>query len=198
MHYVFPIPDFLTDGFYDQEFGLYPGKVLDAYKEGHTELETQRKEKKLKPKEVHEEVHLSDNGILKFLFYLGDDLLTTTKIKIEYPVNPESKDIQNIIKTYEKLHNWVKPGGLCLKYDGLKNNLYNRILNTPEIYFYKVKRPELRIRVPFCRSMFAGINKPSRFDFTIQESTLPGIFIFTITLGKSKLEEIFWGYIINY
>lgn len=203
LHYILPFPDTedYQDEFYDSELLLVPREIINAYGVGHKTADDKRKELKLKPKELVEEFCLrpaSDSRYsIKFMYYVQGELITTVEHKVQ-AIDDTSLSAMNLTNTYTRLLERVKLGGIGLTFDGIAENLQNRIYNCPEIYFYRARVNKKVIRIPFSKSTFIGMTKLDKFSFTIQESELDDIYVYSVILGKGGIEEIFWGYILNY
>ncbi|MDE6040650.1 MAG: hypothetical protein K2F99_03635 [Muribaculaceae bacterium] len=203
LHYILPFPDTeaYQDPFYDSELQIVPREILTAYTNGHKLADDRRKELKLKPKDLREELCLRSEitgwHSIKFMYFVQDELVTTVEQQVQ-SIDDTTLTAMNLTNTYEKLIDRLKVGGIALTFDGIAENLQNRIYNCPEIYFYKARVNKKVIRIPFSKSTFIGMNKLDKFTFTIQESELDDIYVYSVILGKGGIEEIFWGYILNY
>lgn len=198
LHYILPIPDTsdYQDEFYDQTFIFSPSAILSVYSAAHKEMDAKRKEEKYKPKDLKEEVCLVDNT-LKFIYQIADETPISTTVPVIIP-DDTNADISNILKHYEKLITWIKPGGVCINMDGTYRNLQSTVVDTPEIMFYILKYAGKRVRVPLYKSLFVGIKDLDFFRFNIQETIIDEVYVNTIHISKGGIEEIFWGYILNY
>lgn len=199
LHYVLPIPDTeeYTDTFYDNTLYLDVPKILAAYSEHHKFAEVYRKTQKLKPKDLVEEVYFTE-GCLGFTYRIGDEYYGSTTLQTIVP-DDMHPDVMNITKHYNMLLQRIKTGGICMDIDGTKLGLQEKASNASEIYFYTMKYMDQTIRVPLYKSMFLGIRELDDFHFTVQETMISkDIFICTFRLRKSGIEEVFWGYIVNY
>lgn len=199
LHWACFIPDTeeYQDDFYNQTMILTHASVIKEYSNAFKEVEILRKSKKIKPKDLKVEAFLQENAI-KFTFTLQDELIATAVAPVQYPVSESDTICAGILDKYDQLLSMVKPGGMCLQHDGIQMGLIELILNCPEIYFYKEKCGNKSIMIPLAKSLFAGMQKLTKFVFSIQETTKENIYILTIHLGKNNIEEIFWGYIINF
>ena len=198
LHYVLPIPDTpdYEDAFFNSTLMVSPSEITTAYTEMHREMDALRKEKKLKPKDLVEEVYLID-GILKFVFTLLDEGPATITIPVEVPtdLNP---DVMNILKHYNDAISRIRAGGVCIEIDGTYSALQSRVVNTPEIMFYIMRYGGKKVRVPLYKSMFLGIKDVDTFQFNIQETDSDELYLHTVKIRKGDIEEIFWGYIMNF
>lgn len=203
LNYVLYIPqsDAYDDPLYDMTMILEPRKILDAYSVGHKYLEEKRKEVKAKPKEAVEEVVFQEKhgcGELKFLYYLQGELLTTTKCKVQYPVDNLNTTIANCERSFQKLLEYIKPGGACLVYDGLRMNLQKSIMEYPSIYYFKIRYQNKKVMIPFARSMFLGIKEVDSFYFSVQESNIQDIYVYSYQITKKGITEQFFGYVLSF
>lgn len=199
MNYVLYIPDTeaYKDPFYDKQMILAPKKVLDSFGAGKKLLDMKRRESGAKPKEAYVEMQLkSDNGCseIKFMYFLSGELLTTTTCQVQYPVDNRNPEIANCELTFQKAIDNIKPGGACLVFDGVKLGLQPRIIEYPSIYFYKVKYHGKTIEIPFYKSMFLGMKDVDNFYFSIQESRVPNMYVYSYQLTKRKITEQLFGY----
>lgn len=202
LHYILPIPDTpaYDDKFYDLELVIIPSKILDTYKRGHVVVDNLRKDRKLKPKDLKEELAVNefDKDVrLKFSYFLQDELIMTNEVWVD-KIDENDEDSINLVRTYQALYERVKVGGIALTYNGIRLNLQDRIYNCPEIYFYKAYVGKKMIRIPFSKSIFIGLTKLTKFEFTVVETEIQDVYVYTIVFGKGDIEEIFWGYILNY
>lgn len=205
MHYILHIPD--TDeyvgSFYDETLFLDVKMISTAYSNGHAKLNEAKKgsKEKVKPKELREELHFRaehDHAILKFLFYLRDELVDVETLSLDYPItttNPVAKVIED---TYGAMISRVKPGGICLQFDGNKLNLYELAVARPEIYFFDVKLNGKRIRIPLYKSLFLNMKSFDEFFISLQETRLVGIYLYTVQLSVNGLTDQQVGYIQNF
>lgn len=203
LNYMLFVPD--TDDyaspFYDTQMILHPRKILDAYAVGHKYIEEKRKRIKAKPKDMSEEVVFQEKkngGELKFLYYLQGELLTTSTCKVIYPVTNLNPVVANCEDSYQKLVEMIKPGGACLVFDGLRLNLQRSIMEYPSIYYYTVKYQNKKVRIPFARSMFLGIKEVDRFYFSVQESNIQDIVVFSYQLTKREITEQLYGAVLTF
>lgn len=198
LHYILPIPDDETyqDDLYNQMIILQPSAVLSAYSAAHKEADAIRKEKKYKPKELKEEVCLV-GSTLKFIYQVAAETPFSTTVPVILPTEIDT-NVTNILKHYEKLAAWIKPGGVCINVDGTYRNLQSMVTETPEIMFYRLKYAGKSVRVPLYKSLFVGIKELDFFRFNIQETIIDDVYVNTIHIRKGGLEEVFWGYILNY
>ena len=198
LHYILPIPDTAEyrNEFYDQTILIPLAPVITAYTEKHKEIDAIRKEQKYKPKELVEEVCLIDSS-LKFIFQLADNEPIGVSIPVTIPTDIDPT-VSNILKHYTKLVNWIKPGGVCIDIDGTYQGLQERVTSTPEIMFYNLRYAGKKVRVPLYKSLFVGVKELDLFRFNIQETMIDDVYINTVHIRKGDIEEIFWGYILNY
>lgn len=201
-HYALVIPDATAKGysndFYDSGPTLIvPGKLSAAYRKGHGEIEAFRKEKKLKPSEAHEECYFSENDdgwTFKFVFTC-EDLVKTESVTI--PKTRNFKDMtDNAVLRYQDLLDRIKLGGACMTFNGMRDGTYSFASSSPTIYTVVVKLDGRRLEIPIAKSMFLGLS-PDRFSYSIQESTIPNVLIFSMSLMKAGIAEIQWGYLIE-
>lgn len=199
LHYILFFPDTVEyqHSLFDATIILSPSEILKQYTAAHKVAEEERKARQLKPKDLVEEVCLQRNH-LKFIFYLQDDLFNAIECEVEYPVDPNSGQLSNIQKQFLNLISRIKPGGICLEFNGLKLGLQDKVTSYPDIFVYNVKCGKKRIRIPLYKTMFLGIKEVDMFRFNIQETFMDEVYIYTIQIGKNKIEEAFWGYLINY
>lgn len=203
LNYILFIPETeeYESDFYDETLVLKPSAIIDAYNEGHRSIEAMRKDIKAKPKDVKEEVYLkttNEGAELKFCFYLSDELITTSSYKLQYPVDMTMVNIENFTRSYNQLLNRIKLGGACLVFDGLRYNLQEKAVNSPEIYNFIVRYRDKKIKVPLMRSMFGGIKEVDSFYLSVQESTLKDIVVYSLQYTKKGITEQYWGYILLY
>lgn len=203
LHYVLHIPDDqdpLCD-FYNLTLLLKPREILKVYSEGHKALDAERKEQKLTPKaasevlEYHEHKHHID---LEFHFYLAGEEFQTQEYSIPYPVDESIPEVENCVKAYDQLLDRIKHGGACLAFNGTRMDLQRRIVECPEIYRYQIRYHGKKLSIPFTKSMFLGIKELDRFFFSVQETTMDDIYVYSISLEKKGIIEQFWGYLLQY
>lgn len=202
-HYILHIPDTeeYTDPFYDETLILEPKEILARYTVGHRALLEKKREVKAKPKEVKEELHFKISGHtarLKFLFYVQDELVDTQLYETPYPVSSIDPTVETIGKTYYDMISRIKAGGIGVAFDGSKYNLYEQAMKYPEIYFFKVKLRDTKIRIPIYKSMFVGLKDWTEFFISIQETKLPGIYVYAVHFTAKGITEQFIGYIQNF
>lgn len=203
LHYIMHIPDEydpLTD-FYDRFLILNPRAILKAYSTGKKTMDTERKEKGLKPKACTEELEYHEHKHhleLEFRFFMAGDEVAVESLKIPYPISENDPLVENCATTYNTLASRIKAGGACLAFDGGRMGLQPLILDCPEIYRYRVKYGGKKLFIPFTRSMFLGIKEFDRFLFSVQETLMDEIYVFSVSLEKKGLIEQFWGYLLQY
>ena len=201
LHYVLCIPDeeAYIHPLYDIIFEISPSGVLKTYNRGHKELLNYKKAHNLKPKEVSEEckVKFHETKIeLIFLYYAGADMITKETYQI--PIEKNSPAEINITTTLMNLINRIKVNGSCVLMDGLRLGIMKRTLETPGIYYHTIKINDTKVRIPFIKSMFLGNKKLEQFIISIQETTIPNIYLYCIQLTNKGLTECFYGYLQNY
>lgn len=203
-HYVLPIP---TDNpayqysFYDALLELAPSDILKTYTEGHKTLQEYKKENNIKPKELQEDlfVQFKESGCeLKFVFYASDKLIDTQIYTTEYPIDQTRPEVENCLKTLEALIDRIKPGGACVLLDGLRLGIFDRALQSADVYFHIIKINGVKIRVPFIKSMFLGSKSFDQFIVSVQETKINNIYLYCISLTRKGLTDLFYGYLQNY
>ena len=201
LQYALHIPDSMDEEFYETPMVLRPREILKVYSEGHKDMELDRKEQGLKPSASSESleyiVHKHHIELI-FHFILAGEEHSTRTYKIDTRAEASAIDIENCARSYNTLVDRIKPGGTCLLFDGGYMGLQQRIADSPEIYHYRVKIHGQRVDVPFTKSMFLGIKTVDKFYFSLQESNMDGIYIFSISLEKQDIVEQFWGYVLQY
>ena len=202
LHYILFIPEEepYADPFYELSLLIKPKDLLAQFKEHHQPFARKRIDSKIKPKDAREVFDYAvEDGVCRitFNFILQDEVFDS--FVYEIPVATEEHPIAaNIIDNYDKLLERIKIGGICNVYDGNQLGLVPRIIDCPEIYWYHTKIGDVRLRVPFIKSMFSGIKVFDDFHFTIQESTLDHIYVFAYAYTKRKLQECYYGYVLEY
>lgn len=203
LHYILHIPDTVeySSEFYDTTLILEPKVILSAYSLGHSILLARKKELKLKPKEVKEEAFfkITDHHVrLKFLFYAQDDLLDTEECVFDYPVSENDPDVENIMRTYWDMMTRVKPGGLGVAFDAQRYNLYMLAMNCPRIYYYRVDIGGVKVKIPLYKSIFAGRKEWREFFISIQETTIPMVYLYALQFTWGDVTDQYIGYIQNF
>lgn len=203
LHYILHIPmtDEYTDAFYDETLILDPRVILTCYTVGHSKLLEKKRETKAKPKEVKEEMYFradKNRAKLKFLYYVQDELVDTQECILQYPVTDLDPTAELITRTYYDIINRIKVGGIGVAFDGTKYNLYHHAMKSPEIYFFKVKMRDVKVRIPIYKSLFVGLKEWEEFFISIQETVLPGIFIYAIQFTVKGITDQYIGYIQNF
>lgn len=203
-HYICPIPKnnpAYEDSFYDCLVELRPSDILKTYNVGHKILLNFKKENKLKPKDVYEEMYVQrkeDALEIKFLFYQQEHLLTTHSYLTPYPIDQTEPTAENCVKTLEAMADRIKPGGSCVILDGLRLGLLQRTLESVQIYHHVIKINGTKVRLPLAKSMFLGNKQFDQFLITVQETVMDDIYLYTIALTRKGITECFVGYLQNY
>lgn len=203
LNYILYIPDTdeYSDEMYDKTMIFNPRKILSAYAIGHKYAEAKRKEVAAKSKDLTEEVvfkHKENRAEFKFLYYLYGELVTTETCDVQYPLDDLNPTMANCEKTYQKLLNFIRPGGACLVYDGLRMNLQESITEYPSIYYFKIKYNGKKLLLPFAKSMFLGIKSVDTFYFSVQESTIQDTYVYSYQISKKGIIEQFFGYVLSF
>ena len=207
MHYTLFIPD--TEGydspFYDLMLELVPLEILRVYTTGHKQLLELKKTKGLKPKDVNETLYISTKTIedctileLRFQYHAEDTIQFTAAYQMSYPLDTSRPTVENCVNTINALASRIKIGGYCMQFDALRLGIFQRALDSSDIYYHVIKMNDTKIRVPFMKSMFLGAKKFDQFIVTIQETNIPGIYVYTMLFHRENLSECFYGYIQNY
>ena len=202
-HYVLGIPyseDYDSE-FYDMQVLLNPSKILSLYSNGHGKMEEVRKLNGIKPKSVNEElkVEVKDQELkFTFLFYLDENLITTEVYSTEYPIDPTNIKMNNCIKTYDRFVQLLKIGGACIIIDGNRTGLFDRVLNSIQVYYHIIKINGVKIKIPLMRSMLLTKTECEKFLISIQQTKLQDIYMYTIQLTRNGISEYFIGYIQNF
>lgn len=201
MHYVLHIPstEEYSDPFYDSTILVTHSQVMALYKDGHEKLTAAKKAAGAKPKEVREELDIvSRDGkvLLKMQFIVRDELICTMTYMTECPAssNPE---VERILVAYDKMLEVIKVGGYGIAIDAVYHGLYDRALNSPRIVYYPIKIGSHRVNIPICKSM-VGVGACDECFISVQETTIHGIYIYTLQMEKKKLVEQWIGYIIAF
>lgn len=202
-HYVLAIPDTEEYGspFYDELVELEPSAITKTYSTGHKIFLERKKEIGAKPKEVKEELVVQFKATkleIKFLYYIRNELVTTSVYTSPYPVDETRPEVENCIETLVSTANRIKPGGSCVLIDGNRTGIFDRTLNSVQTYFHVIKINGEKVRIPFIKSMFLGSKSYDRFIISVQETILKNIYLFSIQLTKKGLTEQFFGYIQNF
>ena len=205
LHYILHIPDTeeYEDPFYDEDVLLRVAEVNAAYKTGHDVLETKRKERGLKNKDCREEAYWIDGDVdgfrmLKFLFFVQDDLVATSVQPVPYPLDITDSTVENILETVTNGLRRLKPGGMCFLVDGIKLGIIDRVLDAHEIYHFVVRHNRKKLRIPITKSMFLGQRSLDSLYLSVQESELDHVYIYALSMTKKGLNETLWGYILSY
>lgn len=202
-HYILHISDTeeYADPFYQETILLDIVELSTLYKVGHEILNTKKKELKLKPKDVREELHFSTSKSsceLKFLFIANDQIVDTEIYHTTYPINTVDKNVSSVINGYTDIINRVKIGGLAITIDAVRYGLYERALNAIEIEYEKFKIGTHKVRIPLFRSMLLGMTNLDEFFISVQETVLSNIYLYTIQLSKKGITEQLIGYIVTF
>lgn len=205
MHYILHVPDTdeYVDPFYSETLFLDVKTISAAYSAGHGKLNEAKKnsKEKVKTKDVREELHYRsehNRAILKFLFYLFDELIDVETLTLDYPIDTTNPVARAVEQTYDAMVSRIKPGGICLQFDGNKLNLYELAVARPEIYFFEVKVNDKKIRLPLYKSLFLNMKDFDEFFISVQETRLVGIYLYTVQLTKNDLTDQQVGYIQNF
>lgn len=204
LNYVLYIPDTdaYQDSFYDETLILNQ-KILKEYALEHKRVDAIRKEKKLNPKQLHEEFHLiKENGraALKFSYILDDVPYSTVTCDLGmYPVDLYDSMVENVVNSYQSLLKRIKMNGIGFVQDGMLYNLTKAATDTRGVVFHIIRYDNgtKRIRVPIIKSMLS-MDKPDRFLISVQETELDGIFVYSLQFTKGEITDQFWGYILNF
>lgn len=203
LHYILAIPptDQYNSPFYDELIELEPSAVTKVYNTGHKELLEKKKEKNAKPKEVKEEmvVQYKERRLeIKFMYYVKDALIFTTTYTEPYPVDNTRAEVENCVNTIMTTAERIKPGGSCVIIDGLRTGLFDRTMNSIQVYYHVIRINGEKIRIPLIRSMFLGSKSFDSFYLSVQETILKGIYLYSIQLTRKSITEQFFGYIQNF
>lgn len=203
LHYILHIPDTeeYSYEFYDSTLILKPKEILNTYSLGHSALLAKKKENKLKPKDVKEEVYFKlgeHRAKLKFLFYALDEIVDVEEYVFEYPVSESNPMVENILKTYWDMMNRVKPGGLGIAFDAQKCGLYTLSTERPEIYFYKIKIGNTMVKIPLYKSIFVGKKEWREFFISVQETNIPSVYLYALQFTWDDVTDQYIGYIQNF
>lgn len=203
LHYILHVPD--TDEyvseFWDSTLILEPKMILSAYTAGHKELLEVKKEKKLKPKEVSEEAlfKITDTGArLKFMYYASDEVISTQSVEFDYPVNEHGSVVENITKTYWDMISRVKQGGLGVAFDAQRYNLYMLGTSSSQVRYFKIKIGGHRIMIPLYKSMFVGKKEWDEFYISLQETTIPSVYLYAIQYTWGGVTDQYVGYLLSF
>lgn len=203
LHYILHIPETedYEDPFYDEAMLIVPADIITLYNEGHSVLLEKKKETGAKPKEVREELVFKKSGnhaTIKFIFIAHDEIVDTKSYKFQYPISNTSKVVDNLVETYQNILDRVKIGGSAIVLDGFKYGLFDLALNSTQIVFFKIKIGEKKIKVPLYKSMLLGQKTFDNFFISVQETTLPAVYLYTIQFIRKEITEEFIGYIQNF
>lgn len=203
LHYILHIPDIdeYASAFYDETLILNIKMLLTMYGEGHKALLDKKKKVSCKAKDVKEELYLiteKRHTRLKFVFTILDEIVDTKEVQIQYPVVDSDPAVENIMSAYWNMMLRIKDNGVGLAIDCNRYNLYNIAVNSPVIYFWKLKIRGVKLKVPFYKSMFGGKKSFDEFFISIQETTIPSIYVYTIQLTVKGLTEQYVGYLQNF
>ena len=204
LNYILYIPDTdaYQDSFYDETLILNQ-RILKEYAAEHKRVEAIRKEKKLNPKQLHEEFHLiKENGhtALKFSYILDDVPYSTVTCDLgTYPVDLYDSMVENVVNSYQSLLKRIKMNGIGFVQDGMLYNLTKAATDTRGVVYHVIRYDNgtKRIRVPIIKSMLS-MDKPDRFLISVQETELDGIFVYSLQFTKGEITDQFWGYILNF
>lgn len=203
LHYILHIPDTeeYVSEFWDTTLILEPKVILSTYTDGHKELLTVKKKKNLKPKEVREEAvfKITDHGAkLKFMYYAADEFLCSRSVQFEYPVKHNNPIVENVLSTYWTMMNTVKPGGLGVAFDAQKYGLHILGMNSPQIVYFKVVIGGKKVQIPLFKSMFAGRKDWREFYVSLQETTRPSVYLYTMHYTWGGITDQFVGYLLAF
>lgn len=204
MHYILAIP---TDGPYENEIYDKPmilklGEIIKMYNDAKKETEEERKKRKLKPKDLTEELFVREvNGNMefKFVFSLEGATYTTATYLTPYPMDTAiTPDYSDCTDAFNKIIDRLKPGGMAAIIDGKELGILRRAYECPTIYFHTIRLHDTKIRIPFAKSMFMGTPKWDQMLVSIQETIYPDIYLYTLQLTKHGITEYMIGYIQNF
>ena len=204
LHYVLPIPDLpeYDSELYNMLLKLYPADIVKTYTDGFKECDTERKNRKLKPRDMVEELFIQENDSneveFKFIYYLSDQVYTTRTISHIQVMNEYDSEIVNCTQTLDNIYHRLKAGGFGILLDGLRSGIMLRAYESNTIHFHVITVDQKKIRIPFMKSMFLGSVKWDSVLITIQETNIDNIYIFALQLTRDNLSEIFFGYIQNF
>lgn len=202
MHYILHIPDTedYSDPLYDETMILYPRQILNAYNEGHKLLNEKKKKVGAKPKEVKEEMYFrveKNRATFKFVYYVKDEIVTTTSCRIKYTLDAHNPIVENIVTTYENIMMRLKVGGHCVILNGIKQGVLSIALNAESIAYFIVKIRGIKVRIPLYKSMFLNSSYDQVF-FSIQETELDMVYLLTIQCERDGLTEQLICYVQNF
>lgn len=203
LHYILHIPDTdeYMDEFYDETLILDPKEILTCYTRGHSLLLEKKRAVNAKSKEIKEEAFFRikrHKAVLKFLYYVQDDLITTEEYIFSYPIDLGRSEVSVICQTYSDMINRIKIGGIGIAFNGDDYNLYSRAMQYPDIYFFKVKMRDTKVKIPLYKSLFGALKSWDEFFISVQETILPNIYLYAVQFTAKDITEQYIGYIQNF
>lgn len=83
-----------------------------------------------------------------------------------------------------------------MTFDGIRDGTYSFAVASSMVYVVTVKLNGRKLKIPIAKSMFLGLT-PDHFTYSIQESTIPNVLVFSMSLTKTGISEVQWGYLIE-
>lgn len=203
LHYILHIPstEEYSDSFYDETLLLDAKTLSTLYSDGHKEYLSKKKESGAKAKECHEEVMFvkyKHSSKIKYLYYVQDSLITTRELEIPYPINENDHQVENILSTITNIATRIRPNGYGIAFDAGQMNLYQTALDSEEIYYLKIKCNGRKIKIPMFKSLFAGNKEWREFFISVQETTIPMVYVYAVQFTTKGLTDQYVGYIQNF
>ena len=201
-HYILFIPDTkdYEDDFYDSSMLLPVDAILNQYNITHRKMDEKRKEMKLKPGDLKEygRIITNDEGsFLQMYFTIENETICRENVPIRYPINELDINVHRILQIQSEIARRIKVGGLAIVEDAYSSGLYHRAVSNPQVTYAKMKIGTEHVRIPLYKSMFQGM-KPDDIKLSICETTLKGIYQYTIQIDKDHLIDHYLGYIVNF
>lgn len=115
-------------------------------------------------------------------------------IKIPY-VNEYDDTVANILTTYKRMIDRVEKKPCVI--DALKEDVYEMVSESPEIYYYPVSIRGKDVEIPLIKSIFRGLTKLDEFYISVCETNLTGIYLFALYFKSKGISEHHIGYLLQ-
>lgn len=108
-------------------------------------------------------------------------------------VNEDNPIVANILTTYETMLDRTFSEPVII--NGLEDGLFDDVCNAPGIYYHPVTVNGKEITIPLIKSIFRGINKLDEFYISVNETTLPNIYLCMLQFTSKGLTEQYSAYV---
>ena len=115
-------------------------------------------------------------------------------IKIPY-VDEYNDTVANILTTYKRMIDRVEKKPCVI--DGIKEEIYEKVCESPEIYYYPVTIRGKDVEIPLIKSIFHGLTKLDEFFISVCETNLNDIYLFALYFKSKGIAEHHIGYFLQ-